>query len=156
MTTPPVTSPIPGLTTTVEPLIVCDNLVKIYKIADLEVVALQGLDLMVGNGEFLALVGASGSGKSTLLNILGGLDTPSAGVISVARHDVLDLDSRARTRYRRRIIGFVWQQTSRNLLPYLSARENVELPMTLDGGKAGYRRHRAMELLDMVGLREPE
>ena len=152
MTTPPVTSPIPGPTATGEPLIVCDNLVKIYKIADLEVVALQGLDLMVGDGEFLALVGASGSGKSTLLNILGGLDTPSAGVVSVAGHDLLDLDSRARTRYRRRIIGFVWQQTSRNLLPYLSARENVELPMTLDGGKAGYRRHRAMELLDMVGL----
>jgi ABC-type lipoprotein export system ATPase subunit len=134
------------------PLIVCDNLVKIYKVADLEVVALQGLDLVVEESEFIAIVGASGSGKSTLLNILGGLDTPSAGEVSVAGYDLLNLNSAARTTYRRRIIGFVWQQTARNLLPYLTARENVEMPMTLDGGKSRYRRHRAMELLDRVGL----
>ena len=134
------------------PTIVCDNLVKIYKIADLEVVALQGLDLTVDEGEFIAIVGASGSGKSTLLNILGGLDTPSAGGVSVSGFDLLNLNGSQRTFYRRRTIGFVWQQTARNLLPYLTALENVEMPMSLDGGKRRYRRHRAMELLDMVGL----
>lgn len=133
-------------------LIVCDNLVKIYKIAELEVVALQGLDLVVEEGEFIAIVGASGSGKSTLLNILGGLDTPSAGEVAVAGYDLLNLNSSARTTYRRRIIGFLWQQTASNLLPYLTARENVEMPMTLDGGKGRYRRLRALELLEQVGL----
>jgi ABC-type lipoprotein export system ATPase subunit len=142
--------------TTIEPssgpVIVCDNLVKIYKIADLEVVALQGLDLVVDEAEFIAIVGASGSGKSTLLNILGGLDTPSAGTATVAGFDLLNLTAAQRTVYRRRTIGFVWQQTARNLLPYLTAVENVEMPMTLDGGKARFRRHRAMELLEQVGL----
>jgi ABC-type lipoprotein export system ATPase subunit len=134
------------------PVIACDGLVKIYKVADLEVVALQGLDLLVDSGEFIAIVGASGSGKSTLLNILGGLDTPSAGAVSVAGHDLLNMDSRTRTRYRRRVIGFVWQQTGRNLFPYLTAVENVELPMALDGGAIKHRRRRAMELLERVGM----
>ena len=132
-------------------LIVCDNLVKIYKVADLEVVALQGLDLLVNPGEMIAIVGASGSGKSTLLSILGGLDTPSAGRATVAGHDLTAMGRRERTRYRRRTIGFVWQQTARNLLPYLSAVENVELPMILNG--AGDR-ERALELLGMVSLRD--
>lgn len=135
-----------------ESLIVCDNLVKIYKTADLEVVALQGLDLVVDQGEFIAIVGASGSGKSTLLNVLGGLDTPSAGSVRVAGFDLLGMGSRARTRYRRNIVGFVWQQTARNLLPYLTARENVEAPMTIAGATSRYRRDRAMELLERVGL----
>lgn len=134
------------------PLIVCDNLVKIYKVADLEVVALQGLDLEVRQAEFVAVVGASGSGKSTLLNILAGLDTPSAGAVEVAGYDLLNMDGRQRTTYRRRTIGFVWQQTARNLLPYLTARQNVEMPMTLDGGRASHRRRRAMELLDQMGV----
>jgi ABC-type lipoprotein export system ATPase subunit len=131
-------------------LIVCDNLVRIYKVADLEVVALQGLDLLVDPGEILAIVGASGSGKSTLLNILGGLDTPSAGRAVVAGHDLGQMGRRERTRYRRRVTGIVWQQTDRNLLPYLTARENVELPMILDGARD--RKARAGELLDLVGL----
>lgn len=133
-------------------LIVCDNLVKIYKIADLEVVALQGLDLLVDQGEFIAIIGASGSGKSTLLNILGGLDTPSAGEVRVAGYDLLNMNSRERTGYRRRVIGFVWQQTARNLLPYLTAVENVEMPMGLDTRRPRFRRLRAMELLEQVGL----
>ncbi|HEU4895725.1 MAG TPA: ABC transporter ATP-binding protein [Acidimicrobiia bacterium] len=133
-------------------LIVCDNLVKIYKVADLEVVALQGLDLVVEQGDFLAIVGASGSGKSTLLNVLGGLDTPSAGHARVAGFDLLDMSSSARTRYRRTTVGFIWQQTARNLLPYLSAVENVELPMSLGGGSSSHNRRRALELLDRVGL----
>lgn len=144
------------MTTTVlaPPAIVCDGLVKIYKVADLEVVALQGLDLTVADGEFVAVVGASGSGKSTLLNILGGLDTPSAGMASVAGFDLLNMGSRARTAYRRNVIGFVWQQTGRNLLPYLTARENVEMPMTLNGMGSRMRRGRAVELLEQVGLAE--
>ncbi len=132
--------------------IACDNLVKIYKVADLEVVALQGLDLLVEKGEMIAIVGASGSGKSTLMSILGGLDVPSAGRAVVAGHDLTGMNGRERTLYRRRVIGFVWQQTSRNLLPYLTALENVELPMMLDGRKRGDRRRRAQELLDLVGL----
>lgn len=134
------------------PVIVCDGLVKIYKVADLEVVALQGLDLTVEPGEFVAIVGASGSGKSTLLNILGGLDTPSAGTVKVAGLDLLSMTPRQRTRYRRGVIGFVRQQTGRNLFPYLSAVENVELPMVIDGRPSREWRSRAMELLDLVGM----
>jgi ABC-type lipoprotein export system ATPase subunit len=130
--------------------ILCDGLVKIYKVADLEVVALQGLELTVHAGEFIAVVGASGSGKSTLLNILGGLDTLSAGRAMVGGHLLSQLSERERTRYRRKIVGFVWQQTRRNLLPYLSAVENVELPMVLD--RSAERRSRALELLDRIGL----
>ena len=137
-----------------EALIVCDNLVKIYKVADLEVVALQGLDLLVERGEFIALVGASGSGKSTLLNILGGLDVPSAGRATVAGHHLGEMDAKERTAYRRRVIGFVWQQSARNLLPYLTAAENVELPMLLEGVAPGERQSRATELLELVGLGE--
>jgi ABC-type lipoprotein export system ATPase subunit len=131
-------------------VIVCDNLVRIFKVADLEVVALQGLDLLVAAGEMIAIVGASGSGKSTLLNILSGLDAPSAGRAVVAGYDLSLLGRKARTRYRRNVVGAIWQQTARNLLPYLTALENVELPMLLDGRRD--RRRRAAELLSLVGL----
>ena len=134
------------------PLIVCEGLVKIYKVANLEVVALQGLDLVVEPGEFIALVGASGSGKSTLMNILGGLDVPSAGRAVVAGHVLGDMGRRERTDYRRKVIGFVWQQAARNLLGYLTARQNIELPMLLDGLSRGEREHRATALLERVGL----
>ena len=133
-------------------LIVCDNLVKIYKVADLEVVALQGLDLVVESGEFIALVGASGSGKSTLLNVLGGLDVPSAGRAVVAGYQLAELGPREQTRYLRQVIGFIWQQTGRNLLPYLTALENVALPMAFDGVAEDVRRRRALDLLGKVGL----
>ena len=134
--------------------IVCDNLVKIYKVADLEVVALQGLDLVVEPGELIAIVGASGSGKSTLQNILGGLDTPTAGKAEVSGFDLTSLSSRDRTFYRRRVVGFVWQQTARNLFPYLTAAENVALPLVLDGMGGRDRRDYAHELLERVGLAE--
>ena len=134
--------------------IVCEGLVKIYKVADLEVVALQGLDLHVEPGEFVALIGASGSGKSTLMHILGGLDVPSAGRATVAGNDLTAMDRAARTEYRRRVIGFVWQQTSRNLLAYLTARQNVELPMLLAGVPEHERKGRAQDLLERVGLAE--
>ena len=132
--------------------IVCDNLVKIYKVADLEVVALQGLDLVVEAGELIAMVGASGSGKSTLQNILGGLDTPTAGKAEVAGFDLASLGTRERTNYRRRVVGFIWQQTARNLFPYLTAAENVELPLVLDGLAARTRHERSRELLALVGM----
>ncbi|GAB4512956.1 MAG: ABC transporter ATP-binding protein [Anaerolineae bacterium] len=135
-----------------EPFIICDNLVKIYKVAELEVVALQGLDLVVMPGELLGIVGASGSGKSTLMNILGGLDRPSAGRVWVDGNDLLKMSDAALNHYRRSKVGFVWQQSARNLIPYLNALENVELPMTLAGVTGRKKRQRAQELLEMVGL----
>lgn len=129
--------------------IVCDNLVRIYKTEGVEVVALQGLDLLVDKGELVAVVGASGSGKSTLLNVLSGLDVPTAGVARVAGMDLLSMTAKDRLRYRREVVGFVWQQTARNLLPYLTARENAELPVRLAGRR---RRGRAMELLELLGV----
>jgi ABC-type lipoprotein export system ATPase subunit len=137
-----------------EPLIACENLVKIYKVADLEVVALQGLNLSVQPGELLGIVGASGSGKSTLLNILGGLDRPSAGRLMVDGRDLLKAPASVLDEYRRTEVGFVWQQTGRNLIPYLSAQENVELPMTIEGVAPRKKRAWAQELLETVGLWE--
>jgi putative ABC transport system ATP-binding protein len=137
---------------TQDALIVCDNLVKIYKIANLEVFALQGLDLVVKRGELLGIIGASGSGKSTLMNILGGLDRPSAGRIWVDGYDLLKMSDLALDGYRRSKVGFVWQQGGRNLVPYLNAVENVMLPMTLAGVTGRRKRRRAEELLEAVGL----
>jgi ABC-type lipoprotein export system ATPase subunit len=132
--------------------ITCEDVFKIYKIADLEVVALRGLDLLVKEKELMAIVGASGSGKSTLLNILGGLDNPTAGKVVVGNRDLVNISPRELGKYRRRDVGFVWQQTGRNLLPYLTAFQNVELPMTLLGESPKKRRQRAGELLEAVGL----
>ena len=134
------------------PAILCENLVKIYKVADLEVVALQGLDLTVAAGELIAIVGASGSGKSTLQNILGGVDTPTAGRVQVAGRDLTALSERERTIYRRRTVGFVWQQTARNLLPYLTASENLAAALAVTGRQRGpaARRARVAELLDLL------
>lgn len=132
--------------------IVCEDLFKIYKIADLEVVALRGLDLLVKRGELMAIVGASGSGKTTLLNILGGLDSPTAGNVMVGRTNLLTITNRSLVRYRREDVGFVWQQTGRNLIPYLTAFQNVELPLTLLGWSQRKRRQRVSEVLEAVGL----
>ena len=134
------------------PYVLCEDLFKIYKIADLEVVALRGLDLSVMPGEVVAIVGASGSGKSTLLNILAGYDAPSAGGVSVGGNDLLRMTLNEVERYRREVVGFVWQQTSRNMFPYLSAVENVALPMMLTDMPGRERQERAEHLLDLVGL----
>ena len=140
------------MNTQTPPMIVCDNLVKIYQIAEHDVMALQGLDLVVNAGELIGIVGVSGSGKSTLLNILGGLDRPSAGRIMVNGQNLLKLSNSALDQYRLNTVGFVWQQSARNLVAYMSALRNIELPMTLFGESRRMKRRRAEELLDLVGL----
>ncbi|MFI6766743.1 ABC transporter ATP-binding protein [Streptomyces sp. NPDC050355] len=134
-------------------LIACDRLVRVFTADGVEVQALQGLDLLVAEGELMALVGASGSGKSTLMNILAGLDVPTAGAAKVAGRDLLTMDAGARLGYRREVVGFVWQQTARNLLPYLTTLQNVTLPMQLSGGRRRAARTKAAErLLSMLSL----
>ncbi|QRX92322.1 ABC transporter ATP-binding protein [Streptomyces noursei] len=134
-------------------LIACDRLVRVFTADGVEVQALQGLDLLVAEGELMALVGASGSGKSTLMNILAGLDVPTAGAARVAGRDLLAMDARTRLDYRRNVVGFVWQQTARNLLPYLTALQNIALPMQLRGGRRRSERTRAAEeLLSLLSL----
>ncbi|HWG26984.1 ABC transporter ATP-binding protein [Actinospica sp.] len=133
-------------------LIQCDRLVRVYAADGVEVQALQGLDLLIRPGELTAIVGASGSGKSTLLNILSGLDRPTAGRARVADHDLLTMKGRERLRYRRETVGFIWQQTGRNLLPYLDARENIETPLRLAGVRRVERLRRAEALLQLLGI----
>ncbi|WP_363320917.1 ABC transporter ATP-binding protein [Mahella sp.] len=130
-------------------MIECEELVKIYKVADLEVVALQGLDLEVEEGELLAVIGNSGSGKSTLLNMLGGLDRPTAGRLFVDGKDLLKMSDKDLVKYKRDTVGFIWQNSGRNLIPYLTALENVELPMLIAGKLL---KERARELLERVGM----
>ena len=132
--------------------ILCEDIFKIYKIAELEVVALRGLDLEVNQGEVVAIVGASGSGKSTLLNIIAGYDIPSAGKVEVAGNDLSKLSVKEVESYRRSEIGFIWQQAVRNLFPYLTAQENVELPMLLSGISPKQRKEHSLYLLNLVGL----
>lgn len=138
------------MTTIAEPHIVCTDLVRIFAAQGVEVQALQGLHLRVERGEMVALVGASGSGKSTLLTILSGLDTPTAGSARCAGFDLLTLSRRDRVEYQRHSVGFVWQQTSRNLLPYLTAGENVAMAMIVAGNRTVDRATRVEELLDLL------
>ncbi len=130
-------------------MVECEDLVKIYKNAEIEVVALQGLDLVIEDGELMCIIGNSGSGKSTLLNMLGGLDRPTTGRLSVDGIDLLKLDKKQMVKYKRHTVGFVWQNNPRNLIPYLTALENVELPMMIAGK---FNKTRALELLDTVGM----
>jgi ABC-type lipoprotein export system ATPase subunit len=133
-------------------MIVCDQLVRIYTGDGIEVQALQGLDLLVAKGELTGVVGASGSGKSTLMNILAGLDTPTAGAARVAGHDLAALGSRERLAYRRSVVGFIWQQSWRNLLPYLTCRQNVSVPMRLSRVGRRERIRRTEDLLEVLGV----
>ncbi len=135
-----------------EALVVCDRLVRIYATEGIEVQALQGLDLLINEGELTAMVGASGSGKSTLMNILAGLDGPTAGSVKVAGRDLAAMSARDRLSYRRDVVGFVWQQTSRNLLPYLTASQNVMMPMRFSGRSRKARSARVAELLAALGV----
>ena len=131
-------------------LIKADNLVKIYKTKETEVLALQGLDLSVERGELTAIIGNSGSGKSTFLNMIGGLDRPSAGSLFVAGGNLFTMSEKELVRYKRNTVGFVWQNNGRNMLPFLSALENVMMPMYISSSKK--KREKAMELLEMVGM----
>jgi ABC-type lipoprotein export system ATPase subunit len=133
-------------------MIYCDRVVRIFKVSGVEVQALQGLDLTVGAGELTALVGASGSGKSTLLNILAGLDQPTGGQARVAGHDLLTMGSKERLDYWRSTVGFLWQQTSRNLLSHLTAEENIALPMQLAGLGRRERHRRTKDILGLMGV----
>ena len=133
-------------------LIVCDNLVRIYQTGHIEVQALQGLDLLVDEGEMVAVVGASGSGKSTLLAVLSGIDAPTAGRVRVGPWNLAAMSRTERVQYRRSMVGFVWQQAARNLVPYLTAAQNVTLPLTLAGRPRRVKKARTTELLDLLGV----
>lgn len=133
-----------------EVMIQADGLVKIYKSKQTEVLALQGLDLTVEKGELTALIGNSGSGKSTFLNMIGGLDRPSAGSLLVDGKNLFTMGERELVCYKRDTVGFVWQNNARNLLPYLSALENIMLPMHISGQKK--KKEKALELLEQVGM----
>jgi putative ABC transport system ATP-binding protein len=132
-------------------MIQCEGLVKIYKTDEIEVVALQGLNMSVAKGEMMAIIGNSGSGKSTLMNILGGLDRPSAGQVRVGEWDLLKISDEQLVEYKRKTVGFIWQNNARNLLPYLTALENVEMPMMFS---SNYDRAYAKQLLEWVGLKD--
>ena len=133
-----------------EDMIRADGLVKIYKTKETEVLALQGLDLSVETGELTAIIGNSGSGKSTFLNMIGGLDKPSAGSLFVAGQNLFTMSEKELVLYKRDTVGFVWQNNGRNMLPFLSAIENVMLPMNLSSTK--HKHDKALELLEMVGM----
>ena len=133
-----------------EDIIICENLVKIYKTKDLEVLALQGLEINIAKGELMAIIGNSGSGKSTFLNMIGGLDRPSAGKLIVDGKDLFKLNEQQLVEYKRNTVGFVWQNNARNLVPYLTALQNIQLPMIFNEERE--RRERALELLELVGM----
>lgn len=133
-------------------ILVCDGLVKIYKTDEVEVLALQGLDLEIKRGELVAIIGKSGSGKSTLLNMIGGLDKPTAGRIYVDGKDLFAMDEKQLVEYRRSTVGFVWQNSGQNLFPYLTALQNVEAPLYFENMDSTTRKQKAMELLKRTGI----
>ena len=133
-----------------EIMVRAEGLVKIYKTKETEVLALQGLDLEVKTGELTAMIGNSGSGKSTFLNMIGGLDKPSAGKLWVNGKNLFTMSEKELVNYKKDTVGFVWQNNGRNMLPYLSALENVMLPMYLSGESK--KRQKAIELLEKVGM----
>ena len=135
-----------------EILISCDGLVKIFKTEEVEVMALQGLDLEIKRGELMSVIGKSGSGKSTLMNIIGGLEKPSAGKIIVGGANLSEMSEKEMVQYRKKKVGFVWQKSGRNLFPYLTSLENIEATMSFTGVKNKEKREKALELLEMVGM----
>ena len=135
-----------------ENILVCDGLVKIYKTKDLEVLALQGLELEVKKGEMVAIIGKSGSGKSTLLNMIGGLEKPTTGKLYVDGHDLFAMSEKGLVNYRKNTVGFVWQNSSQNLFPYLTSLQNVEAPLYFEKISEKERKERALGLLKLIGI----
>lgn len=138
------------------PYIKCDSLVRIFKSEGIEVMALQGLDLEIEKGELTAIIGKSGSGKSTLLNMLGALDKPSAGYVAYDGVNIAELSEKQLAKFRNDHIGFVWQKNTDNLLNYLTAVENVEMPLLFSNLSKKEKRERARKMLDAVGLAHKE
>jgi putative ABC transport system ATP-binding protein len=132
------------------PDVLTKDLIKVYRAGKSEVIALRGLDMQIADGEFVAVEGPSGCGKTTLLNLVGGIDRPTAGRIEVDGTNLVHLSDSELTRYRRDRVGFVFQFF--NLVPTLTARENVELPMRLAGRTAAKRKDRTRDLLKLVDL----
>ena len=130
----------------------CTGLYKIFKVSDLEVVALRGVDLDIVYGELISIVGASGSGKSTLLNILAGYESPSAGNVQVGDFDLLGINQKEAVEYRKSEVGFVWQQTGKNLVPYLDIYSNIELPMMASNLSRSERKERVDGLIEFLNL----
>ncbi len=135
-----------------ESILVCDGLVKIYKTEDIEVLALQGLELEIKKGELVAIIGKSGSGKSTLLNMIGGLEKPTAGRLYVDGNDLFAMSEKNLVLYRKNLVGFVWQNSGQNLLPYFTSLQNVEAPLYFDKMSQKERREKAMGLLKLIGI----
>lgn len=135
-------------------MISCEGLVKIYMTDNRKVMALEGLDLTIEEGEMMAIIGKSGSGKSTLLHMIGGLETPTAGSLLINGKDISSLKEKEMVTYRKSTVGFVWQKSARNLFPYMTALQNVETPMYFRKGNEKKRRKRALELLEAVGMEE--
>jgi putative ABC transport system ATP-binding protein len=132
------------------PAIEGQSLRKTYHTGEVDVEVLRGVDLEVGRGEFVAIMGPSGSGKSTLLHLLGGIDVPTSGRVLLDGEDLSTLDDDGRTLLRRRRLGFIFQTF--NLLPTLTAEENVALPLELDGVPSPEARERAQAVLEQVGM----
>lgn len=135
-----------------ENILVCDGLVKIYKTEDVEVLALQGLELEIKKGELVAIIGKSGSGKSTLLNMIGGLEKPTAGRLYVDGNDLFAMPEKGLVKYRKNLVGFVWQNSGQNLFPYFTALQNVEAPLYFDKMSEKARKEKAMSLLKLIGI----
>lgn len=133
-------------------ILVCDGLVKIYKTEDIEVLALQGLELEIKKGELVAIIGKSGSGKSTLLNMIGGLEKPTAGRLYVDGNDLFAMSEKKLVEYRKNLVGFVWQNSGQNLFPYFTAVQNVEAPLYFDKMSQKERHKKAMDLLRLIGI----
>jgi len=127
-----------------------NNLVKAYRLGKIEVQALRGLNMDVNAGEFIAIIGPSGSGKTTLLNVLGGLDTATAGTVQVGNVDLTSMNPTQLVDYRRETVGHIFQTL--NLISTLTATENIELPMIARGVSRGKRKERVQELLGIVSL----
>ncbi len=133
-----------------EPIISSSDLKKIYRIGKVEVPALRGVDLIVPEGEFVAIVGPSGCGKSTLLHVLGGLTPPTSGKVLVDGNDFMAMSDADRTRFRRHKIGFVFQRF--NLLPTLNARNNIAIAQHIQGN--GFNPHRFRAIVEMLGIQD--